>query len=63
MKAIQEFVRAHPRWTAFVVLAIAMVAVLLVASRDVALEPTQRATLVLSTVGLAAFSVWIIHWE
>lgn len=63
MKAIQEFMRAHPRWTAFAFLAVAMVAVLLVASRDVALEPTQRATLVLSTIGLAALSVWIIHWE
>lgn len=63
MKSLQEFVRAHPRWTAFALLAVAMVAVLLVASRDVALEPAQRATLIISTVALAALSVWIIHWE
>ena len=40
-----------------------MVAILLVAARDVALEPGQRLTLVVSTVLLAAASVWIINWE
>lgn len=63
MKSLQEIIKAHPRWALFVALAVAMVAVLLVAARDVPLEPTQRATLIVSTIGLAGLSVWIIHWE
>jgi hypothetical protein len=63
MKALQDLIKTYPRWAAFAALAVAMVTVLLVASRDVALEPTQRLTLVVSTVALAGLSVWIIHWE
>lgn len=63
MKAFQDLLRAHPRLSSFVGLAVAMVAILLLASRDVALEPGQRLTLVASTIVLAGLSVWIIHWE
>ncbi len=61
--SLPPFVRNHPRWVWFVALAVVMVGILLVASRDVVLEPMQRGTLVASTVLLAGLSVWIIHWE
>ncbi|MBI2887668.1 MAG: hypothetical protein HYY02_10725 [Chloroflexi bacterium] len=63
MGRVKDFVRAHPQLAAFGGLAVAMVAVLLVAARDVALEPGQRATLIASTVALAGLCVWIINWE
>ena len=63
MGALRDFMRTHPRLTAFFGLAVAMVAALLLASRDVALEPGQRITLVVSTVVLAGLCVWIINWE
>lgn len=44
-------------------LALCMVAILLVSSRDVALLPSQRFWLVAATVGLAGLCVWIISWE
>ena len=63
MKPLQDILKSHPRLSSFAALALAMVAILLVAARDVALEPGQRLTLVVSTVLLAAASVWIINWE
>ena len=63
MDSLKNFVKGHPQITAFLGLAIAMVAVLLVAAKDVALEPGQRSTLIVSTVVLAGLCVWIINWE
>ena len=60
---LRAFLKAHPQLAAFLGLAAAMVAVLLVASKDAALDPGQRATLVVSTVVLAALCVWIVNWE
>ncbi len=53
----------HPRMSAFVLLAMAMVVVVMVASKDVGLEAGQRITLAASTVLLAGLCVWIIHWD
>ncbi len=63
MKGVQGFGRRHPRLGAFLGLSAAMVAVLLIAARDVPLEPGQRAALITSTVLLSALCVWIIHLE
>jgi hypothetical protein len=63
MTAIKSFVSAHPRITAWVVLAIGMVIILLWASRDVGLLPSQLAALVVATIVLAGLCVWIIGWE
>ncbi len=63
MRGLRSLVQTHPQLAMFVALAVAMVAALLFASRDVALEPGQRATLVMSTIFLAGLCVWIIHWE
>lgn len=63
MALLRDILSSHPQVALFGGLAPAMVAVLLVASRDVALEPGQRTTLIISTVLLAALCVWIVHWE
>jgi hypothetical protein len=53
----------HPYLVSWIILALSMVAILLVSSRDVALLPLQRFWLVVATVGLAGLCVWIISWE
>lgn len=53
----------HPYLLSWLVLAIGMVAILLVSSRDVPLQTLQRFWLVVATVGLAGLCVWIISWE
>lgn len=63
MDRFRDFLRAHPRLAQWALLAMAMVLVVLWASRDVDLLPTQRLALVAATVGLAGLCVWIIHWE
>jgi hypothetical protein len=63
LAGIRQWLVKHPLIVAFVVLAVGMVAMLLYASRDVDLLPTQRLALVVATVGLAGACVWIISWE
>lgn len=53
----------HPYLVSWAILAVGMVAILLVASRDVALELSQRLWLVVATIGLAGLCVWILSWE
>jgi hypothetical protein len=60
---LKTFASAHPRITAWIVLGIGMVLILLWASRDVGLLPTQLAALVVATIVLAGLCVWIIGWE
>lgn len=61
--SVRGFVGKHPQVTAWIVLSIGMVAMLLVASRDVGLLPTQLLALVVATIALAGLCVWIISWE
>lgn len=63
MSAIKDFVYRHPRLTAWIVLAIGMVAILAWSARDVGLLAHQWAALVVATIGLAGLCVWIIGWE
>ncbi len=63
MKAIRDFAGRHPRITAWIVLAIGMVIILLWAAKDVGLLPTQMLALVVATIALAGLCVWIIGWE
>ena len=59
----RHFAQHRPLLTAWVVLAVAMVAVLLWAARDAGLLPGQLAALAVTTVLLAGACVWIISWE
>ena len=63
MSKALEFVKAHPRLTAWFALAVGMVAILVWAARDVGLAMTQWVALIVATIGLAGLCVWIIGWE
>jgi hypothetical protein len=63
MNALKTLTSQHPRLTAWVDLAIGMVVILLWASKDVGLLPTQLLALVVATILLAGLCVWIIGWE
>ncbi len=63
MSGALEFVKQHPRLTAWFVLAVGMVAILVWSARDVGLEPGQWAALIVAIIGLAGLCVWIIGWE
>ena len=54
---------AHPRLWSWIFLAIGMVGLLLIASKDVPLEWSQRTALVIATIVLAGLCVWIINLE
>ena len=63
MKGIVEPVKQHPYLTAWAVLAIGMVIMLLASSTHAGLLPSQLAFLVLATIALAGACVWIISWD
>ena len=63
MNALKSVASQHPRLTAWLVLAVGMVVILLWASKDVGLLPTQLLALVVVTILLAGLCVWIIGWE
>jgi protein-S-isoprenylcysteine O-methyltransferase Ste14 len=63
LKTIKEFVTRHPQITAWIVLAVGMVAILLWSAKDVGLLPGQMFALAIATVLVAGLCVWIISWE
>jgi len=63
MTALKRFANEHPQLLAWIVLAIGMVAILVWSARDVGLEPSQWAALIVVTIGLAGLCIWIIGWE
>jgi hypothetical protein len=63
MSSLKQFVNQHPRLTAWLVLAVGMVIILVWSARDVGLLPGQWAALIVATIGLAGLCVWIIGWE
>lgn len=60
---VVRLVEARPRLSAWVVLAVGMVALLVLEGRDVGLLPGQWVTLIVATVLVAGLSIWIISWE
>jgi hypothetical protein len=63
LNTLKEFVSNHPQLTAWFVLAIGMVAILLWSTKDVGLLPGQVFALVIATILVAGLCVWIIGWE
>ena len=53
----------HPRLLSWLVLAVGMVLIVVIAARNVGFEPGQWAALIAATVVLAGLCVWIISWE
>ena len=62
-KGARTWVARHPLLVSWLILAIGMVAMVIYASRDVGLLPSQLATIVVATILLAGACVWIINWE
>lgn len=62
MEAIKAWVSAHPNLSAWVLLALGMVLILLYEARDVGLEGAQWFWLIVITVLVAGACVWIISW-
>jgi protein-S-isoprenylcysteine O-methyltransferase Ste14 len=63
MSSIKQFVTRHPRLTAWFVLAVGMVVILVISARDVGLLAGQWAALIVATILVAGLCVWIIGWE
>ena len=63
MATIRSFVERHPQITAWIVLAIGMVIILVLSAREVGFTTGQWAALIVTTILLAGACVWIIGWE
>jgi hypothetical protein len=63
MNSIRKAWNAHPNLVSWLVLAIGMVVIVLIAARNVGFNASQWAALILATIGLAGLCVWIISWE
>ncbi len=63
MTNIRNWIDRHPKLTAWLVLAIGMVVLVVISAKDVGLLPTQMLALIVATIGLAGLCVWIIGWE
>ncbi len=58
-----KWVMTHPRLSAWVVLSVGMVGLLVIEARDVGLLATQWIALIVATVLVAGACIWIISWE
>jgi len=63
LNRFKAFITSHPQLTAWVVLAVGMVIILLWSAKDVGLLPGQMAALIVATVLVAGLCVWIIGWD
>ena len=63
MAFLKQFIGQHPRLTAWFVLAIGFVVILVFSARDVGFTAGQWAALIAAVIGLAGLCVWIIGWE
>ena len=61
--SLKAWISRHPQLTAWAVLAVGMVLILIWAARDVGLLAGQWAALIVATILLAGLCVWIIGWE
>ncbi|GAB4474813.1 MAG: hypothetical protein Kow00124_15200 [Anaerolineae bacterium] len=58
-----RWIEQHPRLSAWVMLAIGMVILLVIEARDVGLLPGQWVAIIAATILVAGACVWIISWE
>lgn len=63
MNTAMNWMKAHPRLTAWVVLALGMDAMVGYEARNVGLLAGQWAALIVATTLVAGLCVWIIGWE
>jgi hypothetical protein len=58
-----KWIMEHPRISAWVVLAVGMVGLLVYEARNVGLLPSQWIALIVTTILVAGACIWIISWE
>jgi hypothetical protein len=63
MAFLKQFVTQHPRLTAWFVLAVGFVIVLVFSAWQVGFSAGQWVALIVTVIGLAGLCVWIIGWE
>jgi hypothetical protein len=61
--AVVAWVGRHPRVSAWMVLSLGMVILLIIEARNVGLLATQWVALIVATVLVAGLCVWIVSWE
>jgi protein-S-isoprenylcysteine O-methyltransferase Ste14 len=57
------WIERHPRLSAWFVLALGMIILLVIEARDVGLLPGQWVALIVTTALVAGACIWIISWE
>ena len=57
------WIEQHPRLSAWFVLALGMIILLVIEARDVGLLPGQWVALIVTTALVAGACIWIISWE
>ena len=62
MDKIKNAIMKHPNLTAWIVLALGMVLILVYEARDIGLQTSQWFWLILVTVLVAGACIWIISW-
>lgn len=60
---VVRWLEAHPRLSAWIVLALGMNIIFVIAGRDVGLLPRQWAALLTASTLVAGACIWIISWE
>jgi hypothetical protein len=63
MTQLRKLWRDHPNLVSWLILALGMVVIVIIAARNVGFTPSQWAALIAATIGLAGLCVWIISWE
>ncbi len=63
MKTLAQFYEKHPRLVTWFVLAVGMVLIILLSTRQVPLLGYQRLAIVIITILLAGGCAWLIYWE
>jgi hypothetical protein len=63
MTQLRKLWDTHPNLVSWLLLAVGMVIVVVLAAREVGFKPGQWAALIAATIGLAGLCVWIISWE
>ncbi|NCF67548.1 MAG: hypothetical protein GWP61_16405 [Chloroflexi bacterium] len=62
MKSLKKWITRHPNLTAWIVLALGMVGLLVYEARDVGLVASQWFWLIVVTILVAGAAIWIISW-
>jgi hypothetical protein len=63
MSRVMDWIKSHPRLTAWMALGLGMNAIVVYEARDVGLQAGQWIALVVATTLVAGLCVWIIGWE